>query len=105
MVIIETSVFTRRVRALLDDDEYRLFQAALVKDPEAGSIIAGSGGLRKIRWRVSGRGKSGGVRVVYYWAVARDQLLLLMIYAKNEQDDLSPDQLKLLKKVVEEEYS
>ena len=105
MVSIETSVFTRRVRALLDDDEYRLLQAALVQNPEAGPVIAASGCLRKIRWRASGRGTSGGVRVVYYWAVAHAQLLLLMIYAKNEQDDLSPDQLKLLKKAVEEECS
>ena len=97
-------MFTRRVQTLLDDNEYRLLQAALVQNPDAGWLIPGSGGLRKVRWSADGRGKSGEVRVIYYWAVARERLLMLMIYAKNEQDDLSPDQLKVLRKIVEDEY-
>ncbi len=67
-------------------------------------MIKGSGGLRKIRWAIKGRGKRGGVRVINYWAVAQEQLLMLLMYAKNERDDLSPDQLKILKKIVEDEY-
>ena len=104
MVIIETSIFTRQVQALLDDDDYRRLQTVLVIRPDAGDIIPGSGGLRKIRWGAPGRGKRGGVRVIYYWAVSQDRILLLLIYAKTEQDDLTATQLKVLKKIVEEEY-
>jgi len=103
MVIVETSIFTRQVQTLLTDDEYRRLQAALVARPDMGAIIVGSGGLRKARWPARGRGKRGGVRVIYYWAVAQDRLLMLLMYAKSEQDDLTPDQLKILKKIVEEE--
>jgi len=105
MVIVETSVFTRQVRGLLNDDEYRTLQLALVNDPEMGAVLRGSGGLRKVRWGGSGRGKRGGVRVIYYWAVKQERLLMLLIYAKNERDDLSLEQLKILRKIIEEEYS
>lgn len=105
MVIIETSVFTRRLLELFIDEEYHKLQTALVNRPDSGSLIVGSGGLRKVRWALKGRGKRGGVRVIYYWAVARQQLLMLLIYPKNERDDLTPEQLKVLRKIVEEEYS
>jgi hypothetical protein len=78
---------------------------ALVLHPDLGSVIPGSGGLRKLRWAIRGRGKRGGVRVIYYWAVVHDKILMLFMYAKNEQDDLTPDQLKVLRTIVEEEYS
>jgi hypothetical protein len=104
VVIIETSIFTRQVLALLSDEEYRRLQNALVLHPEIGAIIPGSGGLRKVRWAVEGRGKRGGVRVIYYWAIIHDKILMLYMYAKNEQDDLTPDQLKVLKRIIEEEY-
>jgi mRNA-degrading endonuclease RelE of RelBE toxin-antitoxin system len=70
MVVIETIVFTRRVTELLPDNEYRLLQATLVDRPDAGPIIPGGAGLRKIRWSASGHGKRGGARIIYYWAVA-----------------------------------
>ncbi|RME49182.1 MAG: hypothetical protein D6796_05280 [Caldilineae bacterium] len=104
MVIIETSVFTRQVQKLLRDEEYRQLQMALAQRPDMGAIIVGSGGLRKVRWSVQGRGKRGGVRVIYYWAVKQNRLLMLLIYAKADQDDLSHEQLQILKKIVEEEY-
>jgi hypothetical protein len=66
MVIIETSIFTRQVQVLLDDDDYRSLQMTLVLRPEAGGLIPGGGGLRKIRWGAKGRGKRGGVRLIYY---------------------------------------
>jgi mRNA-degrading endonuclease RelE of RelBE toxin-antitoxin system len=66
MVIIETSIFTKQVQKLLSDDDYRELQYALVQRPDMGQIIVGSGGLRKIRWRTHGRGKRGGVRIIYY---------------------------------------
>jgi len=104
VVIIETSVFTRQVSQLLSDEEYAGLQADLIHRPEAGVIIPGSGGLRKLRWGLAGRGKRGGGRVIYYWAVTRDQLLMLLIYPKNAQDDLTPEQLRLLRRIVEVEY-
>jgi mRNA-degrading endonuclease RelE of RelBE toxin-antitoxin system len=104
MVFLETSIFTRRVQSLLGDDEYRQLQRLLVIHPDIGALIPGSGGLRKMRWSASGHGKRGGARVVYYWAVAQDQILMLMIYAKNERADLTAEQLKALKRLVEEEY-
>ncbi len=104
MVILETSVFTRQVREWLSDEEYLELQMLLVRRPTAGSVIRGSGGLRKIRWTLPGRGKRGGVRVVYYWAGSREQLLMLFIYRKSEREDLTTTQLKVLMKIVGEEY-
>ena len=104
MVIIETSIFTRQVQALLSDDDYRQLQMTLVLHPDKGSVIPGSGGLRKMRWSLAGRGKRGGVCIIYYWAVGQDKILLLFMYAKNEQDDLTPEQLKVIRKLIEEEY-
>jgi len=104
MEIVETSVFTRQVLALLADDEYRTIQAALANRPTLGPVIPGSGGVRKVRWGLSGRGKGGGVRVIYYWAATKDVLLMLLIYAKSEQENLSPSQLKALRGIVKDEY-
>ncbi|MBN2004859.1 MAG: type II toxin-antitoxin system RelE/ParE family toxin [Anaerolineae bacterium] len=104
MIIVETSVFTRQVQKLLTDDEYRQLQATLVKRPNLGAIIVGSGGIRKARWAARGHGKSGGVRVIYYWATMQGQLLMLLMYAKGDQENLSPSQIQILKKIVEEEY-
>jgi mRNA-degrading endonuclease RelE of RelBE toxin-antitoxin system len=104
LIIIETSIFTRQVLAMLSEEEYRRLQMALVLHPDMGAVIKGSGGLRKARWSVEGRGKRGGVRVIYYWAIIHDKILLLYLYAKNEQDDLTPDQLKALRRIIEEEY-
>jgi mRNA-degrading endonuclease RelE of RelBE toxin-antitoxin system len=104
MVIIETSVFTRQVQKLLNDDAYRELQIALSERPEMGVIIVGSGGLRKVRWAAQGRGKRGGVRVIYYWAVEQDRLLMLLMYSKSERDDLTREQLRILRRIVEEEY-
>lgn len=104
MVIIETPIFTRKVQQLLTDEEYRQLQNELVQQPDAGSVVQGSGGIRKLRWSIQGRGKRGGVRVIYYRAVAQGQILMLFIYPKNERNDLSPAQVKALKAIVEESY-
>ena len=103
MEIIETPIFTKKINSLLTDEEYHKLQNELVLNPEKGKIIRGSGGLRKIRYGVSGRGKSGGVRIIYYWIMKRDIILMLLIYPKNEQDNLTPSQLKILKSLVEKE--
>lgn len=104
MVIVETSAFTRQVLQLLTEDEYRLLQLELVGRPELGAVIPGSGGLRKARWSMRERGKRGGVRVIYYWAVSQERLLMLFMYPKNVRDDLMPDQLKALRQITEAEY-
>lgn len=104
MVIIETSVFTRQVLERLTDDEYRQLQLALANHPKSGDLIRGSGGLRKLRWALPGKGKRGGVRVIYYWAVEQKQIVLLFMFAKNERADLTPAQVKVLRTIIEDEY-
>ena len=97
MVFVETPIFTKRIQEYLTDEDYSCLQRMLAENPAAGAIIKGSGGLRKIRWAGSGRGKRGGLRVIYYWWVPNDRITLLLAYPKNEQDDLTAKQLKLLK--------
>ncbi len=82
MVIIETPIFTRRIQAILADDEYRLLQAQLVQKPDVGKVIPGSGGLRKLRSSASGCGKRGGARVIYYWFVSPEVILMLFAYPR-----------------------
>ena len=104
MRIIETPIFTRRIQAILSDEEYRLLQIHLVNKPDVGKVIPGSGGLRKLRWSAGGHGKRGGIRVIYYWFMSEDTILLLFAYSKSEQDDLISEQLRQLRKVIEREY-
>lgn len=104
MIFLETSVFTRQIKELVDDEQYRLLQLRLVADPVAGDLIPGSGGLRKIRMGVAGRGKRGGARVIYYWVTEKSQIYMLLAYAKNEHDDLTPEQLKALRALVKQEF-
>ena len=101
MLIIETTIFTKLIVRLMDDDNYRELQGVLIGNPEAGDVIPGSGGLRKIRWRVAGRGKRGGVRVIYYRVNTAERIYMLYAYAKNEVADLTRDQLKALRQIVE----
>ena len=97
VVFVETHVFCRRVQEYMDDDDYSAMQAFLVLRPDAGKIIKGSGGIRKLRWAGSGRGKRGGLRIIYYWWVGKDRISLLLVYPKKVQDDLTADQLKQLR--------
>jgi mRNA-degrading endonuclease RelE of RelBE toxin-antitoxin system len=99
---VETPTFTRLIGKLLDDDEYARLQLGLALRPDWGKVIPGSGGLRKVRWAGSGRGKRGGLRIIYYWQTAEDQIWLLLAYPKSERDDLSLDEIKQLKRLVEE---
>ncbi len=103
-VFRETSIFTRLAGEHLPDDELNALQWALMADPERGDLIRGSGDLRKLRWAGSGRGKRGGLRVIYYWYVPGDTILLLLAYPKNEQDTLSAAQLKILRSIIETEF-
>jgi len=101
MVFIETSLFTKDIRRLLPDEAYRRFQVALMLRPNMGRIIQGSGGLRKVRWGLSGDGKRGGLRIIYYWD-RPDTVYLLLAYRKSEQEDLTPGQLVVLRRLVKE---
>ena len=102
MVFIETPIFTADVRALLGDDEYAALQQHLVVQPNAGAVIAGTGGLRKIRWTTAGRGKRGGTRVIYYHVVAQAQIRMILIYRKGVKDDLTPREKAELRKINSE---
>lgn len=101
MVFIETPVFTADVKTLLPDDSYAQLQRELIARPTAGDLIPGTGGLRKIRWRLPGQGKRGGARVIYYWRASHSQILLLAIYGKGTKDDLTADEKKLMRQMVE----
>ena len=101
MIFIETSAFTRRAIELLDDDTYAVFQKQLVVNPSIGVVIEGSGGVRKARVASKGHGKRGGARVIYYHFISASRIALLMIYPKNEQQDLTADERRALKAVIE----
>lgn len=98
MLFIETSNFTKLLPNYLTDEEYRALQVHLLNAPEAGDLIRGSGGVRKVRWAPFGSGKSGAVRVVYYLKKTKHQIWLLTLYQKSEQDSIPSH---LLKKIVE----
>jgi hypothetical protein len=99
---IETPTFTRLIGKMMDDAAYSRLQLALVRRPGWGKLIPGSGGLRKLRWAGSGRGKRGGLRIIYYWQMVDDHIWLLLVYSKAEQDDLSRDEIKQLRRLVDE---
>jgi len=103
MRFVETPVFTKRVKELLPDEDYRALQIALLLRPEQGPLIKGGAGLRKIRWAPRGLGKRGGLRVIYFWRPIDQAFYMLFAYAKTEQEDLTPDQLRVLARVVREE--
>jgi hypothetical protein len=98
---IETRLFTRLVQDYLSDDEYAALQQALLADPEAGAIIPGSGGVRKLRWGVAGRGKRGGIRVVYFLRTRHGQIWMLTLYAKNVAESISANVLKQIKDEID----
>ena len=94
-------MFEEDIRQLMPDETYAEFQQHLADHPEAGELIQGTGGIRKIRWNRPGSGKRGLARVIYYWRVAEDQILMLLEYRKAKQSDLTPSQKRALKTVVE----
>ena len=104
MELIETTTFTKQIIALLTDEEYGEFQSRLAANPQLGAVVKGGGGIRKVRVAVGSRGKRGGARVIYYWAVSRDVILLLYVYPKSVTADLTPKQIAQLAKVVREEF-
>jgi mRNA-degrading endonuclease RelE of RelBE toxin-antitoxin system len=102
MIFIEDHGFPKRRKGLLDDEELFALLDWLAAHPEVGKVIRASGGLRKVRWAAKGHGKRGGVRVIYFWWIADDRILLLDIYAKGDQEDLAAADIeKLRRKVIE----
>ena len=101
MIFIETSIFTKEIKRLTTDDSYRMLQSVLMLRPDSGDLIRGSGGLRKIRWNLLGKGKRGALRIIYYWN-RPDTILMIFPYRKNEQEDLTPQQLKVLRETLKE---
>lgn len=99
---IETPTFTRLLSGLLSDDEYADLQNVLVENPERGDILKGGGGIRKMRYALPGRGKSGGVRVIYYWLRDDGQIYMLLIYPKAKKDNLTDRETALLREFVKE---
>ena len=98
---VETKLFTRLVRDYLSDDEYAQLQQALITNPEAGAIIPGSGGVRKMRWAIAGRGKRGGLRVIYFLRTRHGQIWMLTLYAKNVAENISARVLKQIKDEID----
>ena len=100
MIFVESRAFSRQRAEHLDDAEFRALQAAILENPEAGVSIAGTGGLRKLRWAASGRGRRGGMRVIYFPLLSRSVIFLLLLYPQNAQDDLTPEQKRTLRGLV-----
>lgn len=105
ITFIETKLFSKLVENYLSDDSYRQLQAALASDPEAGPLIPGSGGLRKIRWGVAGRGKRGGLRIIYYVRLTQSEIWLLTLYPKNVAETIPSHVLRQIKQEIDDEKS
>ena len=100
LLFIESPVYSEQIDGLLSGEDHRQLQLYILEQPERGDLIRGSGGLRKLRWAGSGRGKRGGIRVVYYlWR--GDTVFMLFAYPKNKQVDLTPSQARLLRDLIE----
>ena len=98
---IESAVFERLCALYLDDDEYAELQQFMMGVPEAGNVVPGSGGVRKLRWKRKGMGKRGGLRVIYYVRYRPNEFWMLTLYAKAKQENVPAHILKQLKEAFE----
>ena len=101
LTVAETTIYARKSEELLFEEERICIVDFLSSNPKSGKLIRGTGGIRKLRWAREGTGKSGGVRIIYYFHSERMPLWLLTLYAKNEREDLSADHRKILCRLVE----
>ncbi len=104
MVIYETGVFTQQIDELLTEDEFGDLAYFLSQHPDNGKLIKNTGGARKIRWKVTGQGKRGGARIIYYWHGSKEQIFMLLAYSKRGQGNLSWGQKKALRVAIEQEF-
>lgn len=102
LTFVETSLFTRLVQEYLSDDEYRELQRALADNPRRGPVIPGSGGVRKLRWSAPGRGKRGGLRVIYYVRSAEGVFWMLTLYPKNVRENIPAHVLAQIRREIED---
>ncbi len=98
---VETKLFSRLVGEYMADDEYASMQQALVTNPKRGAVVPGTGGVRKLRWAGSGRGKRGGIRVIYYARGSEGMIWLLTVYAKNETSTIPLHVLRQIRKELD----
>jgi mRNA-degrading endonuclease RelE of RelBE toxin-antitoxin system len=98
---IETRLFTRLVQEYLSDDDYQALQIMLTEQPDAGDVIPGTGGVRKLRWRAPGRGKRGGYRLIYFTRIEKGVIWMLTMYPKNVKDDIPAQVLRRIREEVE----
>jgi mRNA-degrading endonuclease RelE of RelBE toxin-antitoxin system len=103
MIFIETTIFTKLLPKYLTDDEYRALQWYLIFYPEAGDIVPGSGGVRKVRWTTEGKGKRGGIRIMYYWKKSAKEIWLLTLYSKSEKATIPGHILKMIAEEIKNE--
>jgi hypothetical protein len=101
VVFVETNHFTHWISTYLNDEGHRELQQYLMENPEAGKIISGGCGVRKLRWSRQGMGKSGGIRVIYYWAKTREQIYMLTAYSKSERENIDAATLAKIARQLE----
>jgi hypothetical protein len=101
MIFMETDNFYKAITALMPDEAYAMLQQALVDDPDLGELIQGTGGMRKVRWALGGKGKRGGARVIYFWRIAADQIIFVMVYGKGVKTDLTAAEKRQLRRAAE----
>jgi mRNA-degrading endonuclease RelE of RelBE toxin-antitoxin system len=103
ITFIELSPFTRNLHRYMSEEEYEGVQRYLLTFPDAGTLIPGTRGCRKLRWGAEGRGKRGGVRIIYYWRRNHEEIWMLTIHAKNEEENLPPHFLRRLREEIDSE--
>jgi mRNA-degrading endonuclease RelE of RelBE toxin-antitoxin system len=104
MLFIETSIFTKQIKDLVSDEEYRQLQQDLLVQPDRGDLIKNGGGIRKVRCAQGNKGKSGGIRVIYYWVTEDDQIFFLVAYPKSVKDILTDKETAILHQLVKEQF-
>ena len=103
MLFIETSIFTKQIKELVSDEEYRQLQQDLLVQPDKGDLIKNGGGIRKVRCAHGNKGKSGGIRVIYYWVNEDHQIFFLLAYPKSVKDTLTDKEAAILRQLVKEQ--